>query len=434
MRRFTPFTVAAFLLVSMAFALSWRPAPTLAATPPPPAPTAARGAAPLVPPTAALPAPSPAVVIPIAPLVASGAPIMGSTAPNGFDPTARLVLAQIYLSGGDYAEAVRLFAAVIEQDPTNSEALAGLDAALAARVAATASATAAALSATGTPEPTVDALFWRKWNDFAATTAAGVLLLFGLYLLAQCFRWVLTGLRELWLMRLIRLFGQPARHPGFIIGDFSDHTGLAGFSGTQIVAQTLTEKLLAWNQLVRTKEVQVIPTQVVDVAGMSWIRVLWTWLVPPPRGWRVLGGLLRDEMGNDQLTIQRVQLGSNRVDSSQTFESCNNSPEESFRAMANEAAKWLLNPREMEASAAAVRAPADHFNAGPQTASEIFDESLRILLPLRQQARQGLMVRSDAQQRLKDAQTMVGRLPNRSPLRRDLNGVIKDLQRRVPAA
>ena len=110
---------------------------------------------------------------------------------------------------------------------------------------------------------------------------------------------------------------------------------------------------------------------------------------------------------------------------------------EAFRAMAGEAAKWLLKPQEMEASAAAVSdrvMEKGREKSKALTASEIFDQAMLLLLPVRQQADQGAIDYRAARQRLTSAEGLIAQLPESTVLRNDLQSVVDDLRRSVPGA
>ena len=122
-----------------------------------------------------------------------------------------------------------------------------------------------------------------------------------------------------------------------------------------IVAQALLEKLMQWNQLVQAREIPVEPSPALDLGGMGWLKIMWTWILPPARGYRVTGMLLQNPAGAYQLSVQRTVLAHNRVDLSKTLEKRGASPDDAFRAMASEIAKWLVSPADMAASEAVAR-------------------------------------------------------------------------------
>jgi hypothetical protein len=355
---------------------------------------------------------------------------------------AQLVLANAYLEGKDYAHAAALFAAIAELDRGNAEALAGLKAALDGQAAATAT----AMAPTPTPEPpatpappkvtAMDAA-WTKLADYGSTIVAGLLAVVLVYLLASAFRWLLYWLRELWLTRVRVLLRRSAILPGFLIGEFANGLEDGGANVPGIVSQALSEKLVMWNRLVHAKEVPVEPAPTLDLGGMGWLKILWSWILPPLRGYKVTGALLQSPTGAYQLSVQRTDLAHNRVDMSTTLEKRGASPETVFRAMAGEAAKWLVTPADMEASAAVVRGMRAVRGIGEEamslTPSEIFDQALELLLPVRQQVNQGAIDFGYARKQLQDAEALLSQLPEGSQLRRDVQDVITDLRRAVPA-
>lgn len=357
---------------------------------------------------------------------------------------ARLMLAQAYLEGGDYARAAELFGTVALEERGNSEALAGLRAAL----AAAASATAAALTptvpvATATPPPQAARFgetFASRWRDLAGTALPGLLVVILVYLLAQVARWALYWARELWLTRGLPLLGQRPVYPGYLLAEFTDATGIKDFQGAQIVKQSLTETLLSWNQLVQERQVPVEPAPGLELGGMAWIKVLWSWILPPPRGYKVSGVLMGSQPDNYQLSVTRVSLSTNSVDRSFTFsdQSLAEAPDRAFRELARRAARWLLQPLDMEVAEAgqlslakSTRRAAPSLEAEPLAADKIFDQALDLLLPLRRQVEQDAIDFVDARRRLDEADKLLALLPEGSGLRRDLQAVVSDLRRAV---
>jgi hypothetical protein len=354
----------------------------------------------------------------------------------------QLVLAQTYLDGKDFARAAALFAAVAEMDRGNAVALAGLKAALDGQAAAG----AATPMPTTTPEPTAvpqsaaetaAGALGSKLRDYGSTAVAGLLVVVLVYVLANAFRWLLHWLRELWLMRVRPLLRRPTVQPGFLIGEFANRLGDDGANVPGIVNQALVEKLMQWNQLVHAKEIPVEPAPSLDLGGMGWLKILWTWILPPARGYKVTGMLLQTPTGAFQLSVQRTALAHNRVDLSKTLEKRGASPDIAFRAMAGEAAKWLVTPADMAASEAVVRGMRATRDIAEETAmltpSEIFDQALELLMPVRQQVNQGAIDFNFARKQLTDAEQLLTQLPDGSQLRSDLQGVIADLRQAVPA-
>jgi hypothetical protein len=353
----------------------------------------------------------------------------------------QLVLAQTYLDGKDFARAAALFAAVAEADRGNAEALAGLKAALDGQAVAAAPTPAPTLP----PEPitapqsaseTAAGALWSKLRDYGSTVVAGLLVVVLVYLLASAFRWLLYGLRELWLMRGRPLFRRPAVQPGFLIGEFVNRLGDDGANAQSIVTQALVEKLMQWNQLVQAKEIPVEPAPALDLGGMGWLKIMWTWILPPARGYKVTGMLLQNPTGAYQLSVQRTALAHNRVDLSKTLEKRGAFPDSAFRAMASEIAKWLVTPADMAASEAVARGMralrGDAEEAAALTPSEIFDQALELLTPVRQQVNQGAIDFNFARKQLADAEQLLTQLPDGSQLRSDLQDVIADLRHSVP--
>jgi len=171
---------------------------------------------------------------------------------------------------------------------------------------------------------------------------------------------------------------------------------------------------------------------------MAWIKVLWIWLVPPPRAYKIDGALLGNQPGAYRLMIRRTDLSTNSVDASRTFETTVGVPEVAFQGMAELAAKWLCYPRDIEASTAVTRGmrAAEMSGAGTASpsASEIYDAALDLLLPVRQQVNQGAVDYADARDRLRQADGLLRVLPDGSRLYVDLKAVIADLSRSVPNA
>jgi hypothetical protein len=195
----------------------------------------------------------------------------------------------------------------------------------------------------------------------------------------------------------------------------------------------MTEKLIAWNRLVQDKQVPVELTPALDLGPMAWLKVVWNWLLPRPRGYRVSGALLAGPAGQHQLAVQRTDLSRNSVDRSRILERPVQAPAQAYRDMAGEAAKWLIMPADIEASQAMAMAKGfldEHADAG--SASEVFDRAIDMLLPVRQQVNQGQVDFPEARRRMADAETMVARLPSNSGLRAELTRVIADLRKSVP--
>ena len=257
------------------------------------------------------------------------------------------------------------------------------------------------------------------------------------YLLANAFRWLLYGLREYWLTRGRSLLRRSTVQPGFLIGEFVNGLGADGVNVPAIVTQALVEKLMQWNQLVHAKEIPVEPAPALDLGGMGWLKILWNWILPPARGYKVTGMLTQSSTGDYQLSVQRTALAQNRVDLSKTLEKRGASPDIAFRSMANEIAKWLVTPADMAASEAVVRGMRAMRGVAEEatvlTPSEIYDQAVELLMPVRQQVNQGAIDFNSGRKHLADAEQLLTQLPDGSQLRSDLQDVIADLRKSVPA-
>lgn len=354
---------------------------------------------------------------------------------------ARLLLAQTYLDGKDYDSAAEHFSAIAADTRGDPRALAGLSQALQGQASILATQMAPypgdlatpAPAVAPEPAPTFAQTARAKLIEIGGWALAAIIVVLLLYFLAALIRRGLAWLRELWFMRVLPLLGRPAVPPGFLIGDFANMIGADGDGATKVVPIAVTEKLIAWNQLVQDKQVPVEIAPDMDLGAMAWIRVFWNWILPRERGYRVNGTILNGGAGAYQLAVQRTNLARNSVDRSAIFERRDSSAEAAFRVMAGEAAKWLVAPADMEADkavAAAARAVGD---PQPLPASQVFDEALNLLLPVRQQVNQGLVDFPEARRRLAQAEAMVARLPSNSGLRAELARVIESLRKSVPA-
>jgi hypothetical protein len=262
---------------------------------------------------------------------------------------------------------------------------------------------------------------------------AAVAVLVMLYFLAALLRWSLAALRELWYVHILPLLNRPAVPPGILIGEFDNVMGGDAVGVVRIVPLAMTEKLIAWNRLVQDKQIPVEMAPDLELGPMAWIKVLWRWILPPPRGYRVSGALLNGPAGAFQLAVQRTDLGRNSIDRSTTFEQRSPSVEEAFRLMAGEAAKWLIEPADIEADQAVAAARRGAGEGAVLSASDVFDQALDLLLPVRQQVDQGFVDFPDARRRLRQAEAMVAQLPNASELHAELMRVITGLHKAVPA-
>jgi hypothetical protein len=348
-------------------------------------------------------------------------------------------LADAYLKAGQSAKAVELYSAILAQERGQPEALAGLKKALEGQAAMTATAVAPRLTvAPASPAPpagpSFGSTFLSKIGDAAATVMPFLLVVLALYILSQALRWVIFALREFYYLKVFPFFRRPAQARPYLLGEFADSTGIQGFPGARIVTQRIIEKMLAWNQLIQARETAVEPAPPVELGSMAWIKVLWSWLLPPPRAYRIEGVLMGNQPGAYRLMIRRTDLSTNHVDASHTFESAGaGAPEPAFQALAELAAKWLCYPREIEAAPATPRVPltADAASAegAPASAAEVYDAALGLLLPVRQQADQGSIDYPDARERVRQANGLLRGLPDGSRLSADLKAVIADLNR-----
>jgi hypothetical protein len=221
-----------------------------------------------------------------------------------------------------------------------------------------------------------------------------------------------------------------------LIGEFTDATGIAGFQGAKIVTQTLAEKLLEWNQLLQAKDIPVEPAPAIDLGSMSWIKVLWVWVMPPPRAFKLDGVLLGDQPGAYKLAVRRTDLSANSIDASYTFSSAKPVAEAAFQELAGAAARWAGHPCDIEASEAAqrgIRAVRGEAEAAPLSADEVYQEAISLLLPVRQQLNLGAVDHADARDRLRQAEELLKDLPAGSGLYADLRAVVTDLNRALPA-
>jgi len=377
------------------------------------------------------------------PTPTSAPTLMPTATPTLTELQSRLTLAQTYLRGKDYDQAAALFAAIAEDDRGNAEALVGLQAALEGRAMLMATIIAPpptaepAKSAPPPPAPSLAETVNTRLRDYLGTTLAALILVVLIYLLANAIRWALQTLREVCYVRLLPLLNRPAIAPGYLIGEFANSLGDRGVNAARLVPLALTEKLLAWNQLVQAREMPVEPEPSLNLGGMGWLKILWRWILPAPRGYKVTGALLMNDAGLYQLAVQRIGLARNRVERSMTFEKAGASPDGVFRSLASEAAKWLVNPSDIEAGQAIARGMKAIRSAGEAvqlTPSEVFDQALELLLPVRHQVSAGAIDFADARDRLRAAEGLLSQLPEGSSLRRDVQGVIADLRRSVPAS
>ncbi len=371
----------------------------------------------------------------------------------------KLSLAQIYLKGGNFAKAAELFAAIATEDPGNPEALKGLADALQESATATVTAaqkptTAPAPAATSTPG--FAGTFASQWNTFTGTALAGLVMILIVYVLAKGLAVPgIIWLRELYQARFVAWLKKQPQLPPIFIGDFTDATAIKDFQGAAIVAQALTESLLRSGRRVPKWSAAVEPAPALDLGAMAWIKVLWNWIVPPPRGYRVSGMLLSDDGKGYRLAVQRTHLSSNSVDASYTFSGAGPGAREAFQKMAQLAAVWLRDPAEVEAelaaedarrkAAAAAAPPAPGGPPGPytgkeasqpppvplKTTREVFDDALTALGEAQRLAAQGAGSHVDAEAKLRDAESALGKLQSSPRLQDDLRDAIDQIREQM---
>lgn len=350
----------------------------------------------------------------------------------------RLLLADAYLKGGQFAKAADVYSAILTEQRGQPEALTGLQKALEAQAAVTATAAAPRPTsgpATPTPAPTFSETLGAKTNEIIGTALPLLIVLLALFALAEGIRRGLFAAREFFYLHVLPRLHRPARGRPYLIGEFTDATGLPGFQGARIVSQALAEELLKWNQLVQAQMTPVEPTPFVDLGNIAWVKALWTWILPPPRAFRIEGVLLGDQPGAYKLAVQRTDLSTNTVDAVCTFESNKPIPEAAFGEMAAAAAGWARYPRDFEASAAVergLRAVRSAAEPTPLSAREVYAEAVSLLLPIRQQLSLGAIDYSDARNRLGQAEALLNDLPTGSRFHADLQAIIADLRRLQP--
>ena len=352
---------------------------------------------------------------------------------------ARLALGQSYSKGGEYGKAAEIFSAVALEDRGNSEALAGLDAALQGQAAATATAGAPqpALEATATPTPggpTVASTLLDNARGLGAAALVLLVVVLVLYLLAKGLRWLLCGLREVWFTRIRK----PPVGPGLLIGELADATGEAGSPASRVVTQALTEQLVTWNSAVQADLWKPVQADGLDRPGLAWLRALWDQVFPPRRAYRLTGVLAGKQPGPYRLSLDRLDLRSNRVDASRTFESSAETPGQALRELGMTAAFWARDPLGMEATPGLLEMPARALGltgaartGTPPTPAQISNEALKLLGQVRAQVKLGSVDYSSAPHVLEEVQALVEQLPASSKLRADLQSATDDLWRQV---
>nr|MCU0510458.1 hypothetical protein [Anaerolineae bacterium] len=125
-------------------------------------------------------------------------------------------------------------------------------------------------AATPVPPATFTQAARSKLIEIGAWVLAAIVVVLALYFLAALIRRALAWLREFWYMRVLPLLGRPAVRPGFLIGDFANMLGDDGAGPARIVPIAVTEKLIAWNQLVQDKQVPVEIAPDMDLGAMAW--------------------------------------------------------------------------------------------------------------------------------------------------------------------
>jgi hypothetical protein len=386
----------------------------------------------------------PVIVITATPTVPSPTPTVTPTPTLTPTPTAtftalqaRMALGRAYLQGGDYGNAAEIFSAVALEDRGSSEALAGLDAALKGQAAATAAAAphptvepAAAPTPSG---PTPAGAFLEKVWTLGATALVLLLILLALYLAARALRWLLSWLRELWFTRIRK----PPVPPGLVIGEIIDATGEDSCPAARVAVQALTEQLVIWNSAAPRGLRTPLQVDGLNRPGLAWVRALWEQIFPPRRAYRLTGLLAGKQPGPYRLSLDRVDLRSNRVDASRTFESGAETPAQAFRELGSTAAFWAHDPLGMEGMPGLLEMPAragltGAARSGVQpTPTQTANEALRLLAQVRAQV-QGINVDyATAPHTLDEAQTLIERLPAGSVLRGELQLAADDLLRAV---
>jgi hypothetical protein len=352
---------------------------------------------------------------------------------------ARLALGQAYLKGGDFAKAAEFFSAVALEDRGNAEALGSLDAALMGQAAATATAIGPppTTQATAMPVPagpTFASEFLDKTVVLGASALVLVMVVLLLYLLAKGLRWLLCWLREAWFTRIRK----PPVEPGLLIGELTDATGEEGSPACRVVAQALTEQLVTWNSAVQADLWKPVQVDRLDRPGLAGLRALWDQVFPPRRAYRLTGVLGGKQPGPYRLSLDRLDLRSNRVDASRTFESSAETLAQALRELGMMAAFWARDPAGMEATPGMLEMPARALGltgatrTGSQpTPAQIANEVLKRLGQVRAQVKHGSVDYSSAPHVLGEAQALVEQLPASSQLRADLQSATDDLWRQV---
>ena len=201
---------------------------------------------------------------------------------------AQIVLAQAFLDGKDYESATDLFADILAHSRGNPEALAGLQEALDGQTAemATMMAPLPTEAPTVVPEivvPTLVETTRLKLLDIGGTALAALAVVVLLYFAGALLRWLLGTLREVWYMRILPLLNRPVVLPGLLLGEFDNSAGAGAEGAARVVPLAIIEKLIAWNRLVQDQQVPVQMAPELELGPMAWMKVLWSWILPPAR-------------------------------------------------------------------------------------------------------------------------------------------------------
>jgi hypothetical protein len=395
-------------------------------------------------------APTPTVGGPTAPPAPTRTPAPTATATPTFTALqTKLALAQVYLKGGDHANAARLFSEVAAEDRGNAAALAGLAAALEAQAKGQITPPAPTpVPAKREPAPSFASTFARQWSDLGSVALAGLILLLVVYVLAKAARQALYWSRELWLTRILPALTLKPVKPPYLLGDFVDATKIENAQGASVVSQALAEQLVRDNEAVAKWEntpIEAAPS--LELGAMAWIRVLWSWIMPPPRGYKLNGVLLAPAADTFQLAAQRVELVSNRIDASHTFTQTGGTVAQAARLLAAQAARWARDPAGYEALLADRPAVSTEAAAGPRRGiprsgrgaeesltpappppGDPLDLALENLRAARRLSSQGPARRADALAKAAEAEEQARLLPVGSSLRSDLEAEIEALR------
>jgi hypothetical protein len=352
---------------------------------------------------------------------------------------AQLALAQAYLTGGDFGKAAEIFAAIATEDRGNAEALAGLDAALKGQIVATATAMAPLPTppASQTPapsRPSLASVFVANWTVFAGVTLAALATVLLVYLSAKGLRWLLSSIRELWFVRVKRSRVGPCLR----VGPFVNATGDETFQGPKVVVQALIEQVMSWNEAVQEELISSVTVDSIEEAGIAWLAALWHRIFLPPRAYKVTGVLAGKQPGPYRLSVDRLDLRTDKVDASHSFEGNAETPAQAFRELATVAAFWVRDPVGSAASPGTMDVPVRVSGlsgtaraANVPTPIQLASEALQLMGMVRQQMRWGTADYSAAPQALSKAQALLDRLPQHSSLQRNLQSALDDLRHLV---